>query len=400
MFDEDDDYYDDEDDDYEDEEDEGGKGALILVGVLVLIAVGAVGFAIMLLTGGDGGGDETTDGEAVADLEAGGAEAPADAPADAAGIEGGFDFGDMGGLEGTEEGGGDTAPSTGSAAPAPSPRPTASNNPSPRPRPTTTSRPRNDDVVIDYSASTRPAATPRRDPTPTRSSSSGGGDTRDPYADSGTDETPVESASDPTETPPAADPVGTPDPTLSYEADYITSLAGAAGGGSLERNVVSHLQAVPGDHPNYWRAWATVMKNAEAKKDYRGHCEATEKVMTVSRFKYNPEFNLEMAKCHLRNGRLLEAVDNADRTIGNAMDLSSRSKTQRLLLAYKIRAKCRTTLYAKDAQAAAGLADRNKLNMAIQAWTDYSNYATGIGNTKAQQEADRELADLKARTGR
>ena len=49
---------------------------------------------------------------------------------------------------------------------------------------------------------------------------------------------------------------------------------------------------------------------------------------------------------------------------------------------------------------AAGLGDSNKINMAIQAWTDYSNYATGIGNSKAQQEADRELADLKARVPR
>ncbi len=386
MFDEDDDYYDDEEDDeYEEDDEEGGKGALILVGILVLIAVGAVGFAIMLLTGGDSG-DATADTDQPADLDAG--DAPADAPPPAdAGLDGGFDFGDMGVLEGDEP----------EATPAPTPPPSSSGStaPAPRPRPSPTPRPASrDDVVIDYGSSGSSGSTYREpDPTP-RPSTASSSDTRDPYgADAGT---PAEAATDPT---PAA-PVGSPDPSLSYESDYLGSLASAAASGGLEPNVVSHLQAAPGDHPNYWRAWATVMKNAEAKKDYRGHCEATEKVMTVARFKYNPEFNLEMAKCHLRNGRLAEAVDNADRTIGNAMDLSSRSKTQRLLLAYKIRAKCRTTMYAKDAKAAAGLADRNKLEMAIQAWTDYSNYATGIGNTSAQQEADRELADLKARKGR
>jgi hypothetical protein len=123
-------------------------------------------------------------------------------------------------------------------------------------------------------------------------------------------------------------------------------------------------------------------------------------VMTIKRFRHHPLFNLEMAKCHLRNSRLLKAVDSADRTIGNAMDLPSRTKTKRLLLAYKIRAKCRTTMYAIDAREAAGMGNANKLTMAIQAWTDFSNYATGIGSSSDQQEADRELADLKARKTR
>lgn len=210
----------------------------------------------------------------------------------------------------------------------------------------------------------------------------------------------MEPTPEPTPEATPAEPVGTPDPSLSYESDYLASIAGDAGSGALESNVISHLQAVPGEHPNYWRAWATIAKNAEAKKDYRGHCDATGKVIALSRFKYNPAFNLEMAKCHLRNGRLIDAIDNADRTIGNAMDLSSTGKTSRLLLAYKIRAKCRTRLYGDDAKSAAGLGDKNKLNMAIQAWTDFNNYATGIGDTRAQQEAERELADLRARKER
>jgi hypothetical protein len=378
MFDEDDDYYDEEDDEYDGEEGEGGKGPLLLVGGLVLIAVGAVGFAIMLLTGGNGADDNTT-ASAPGDLEAG--NPTADASADTAGLDGGFDFGDMGVLDsGSAE---DATPT-----PAPTTAPTTTRRTAPTARPLTprpTIQPsRTNDVVIDYSASAR------RDPDPTPA----------PADDSGASGSDTGDADIAEATPEAAEPAPEPDPSLSFETDYLGSLADGAGAGTLESNVVTHLQAAPIDHPNYWRAWAAVMKNAEAKKDYRGHCEATEKVMVVTQFKYNPEFNLEMAKCHLRNGRLLDAVDNADRTINNAMDLSSRSKSQRLLLAYKIRAKCRTILYANDAKTAAGLADRNKLSMAIQAWTDYSNYATGTGNTSAQQEADRELADLKAREGR
>ena len=225
-------------------------------------------------------------------------------------------------------------------------------------------------------------------------------DTRDPYA--GDDSTSVDSSTSGSGGPGAGESgsVGVPNPDLSYERDYLASLASGAGGGSLESDVLTHLQAAPTDHANYWLAWATVMKDAEAKKDYQTHCDATTRVMRIPRFKYNPEFNLEMAKCHLRNSRLVDAIDAADRSIGNAMDLATNTKTRRLLLAYKIRAKCRTSLYAIDAKEAAGLSDANKLTMAIQAWTDYSNYATGIGDGPARQEADRELADLQARTAR
>jgi len=156
---------------------------------------------------------------------------------------------------------------------------------------------------------------------------------------------------------------------------------------------------VPADHPNYTIAWAAVMANAEAKKDYKAHCDATAKIMEKPGNRYHPEYNLEQAKCKMRNGDLAGAIDSVDRTVGNSYDMNPRSKTARLLLAYEIKARCRTKLFDDNAKANAGMGDEGKLNSAIQAWNEYKNYASGIGNQNALQKAERELADLEARRG-
>ena len=77
------------------------------------------------------------------------------------------------------------------------------------------------------------------------------------------------------EPPPASD--------LTYERDSIASLSGKAGGGSLSTSELGHLQGIPPDHRNFTLAWATVMKNAESKRDYKGHCEAAGKIVELPR---------------------------------------------------------------------------------------------------------------------
>jgi hypothetical protein len=80
--------------------------------------------------------------------------------------------------------------------------------------------------------------------------------------------------------------------------------------------------------------------------------------------------------------------------------MSAATKTRRLLLAYEIKAQSRTRIYDDHAKANSGLSDKNKLNSAIQAWMEYRNYASGIGDQKALQKANREVADLEERKGR
>jgi len=187
---------------------------------------------------------------------------------------------------------------------------------------------------------------------------------------------------------------------MSYDKQAIAALASKASGGALTDTQTRALQGVPVDHPNYTLAWATVMKNAESKKNYKGHCEAAAKVMKLPRNKYHPEWNLEQAKCQLRNGRYLDSVKSIDRTLGDSFGMSAATKTRRLLLAYEIKAQSRTRIYDDHAKANSGLSDKNKLNSAIQAWMEYRNYASGIGDQKALQKANREVADLEERKGR
>ena len=187
--------------------------------------------------------------------------------------------------------------------------------------------------------------------------------------------------------------------TMSYDKESINSLSGRAAGGTLTDTQSRALQNVPADSRQFTLAWATVMKNAEVKKDYKGHCEAAKQVMVKPANRYHPEWNLEMAKCHIRSGRFEDAVRAVDRTIGDSFSMTAATKTQRLLLAYEIKARSRTAIYDAHAKANAGVSDKNKLNSAIQAWMEYRNYAGGIGSDKAVARGNREVADLEQRKG-
>ena len=85
---------------------------------------------------------------------------------------------------------------------------------------------------------------------------------------------------------------------------------------------MGHLQGVPADHPNYTMAWGAVMAQAESKRDYKAHCDATAKIMEKPGNKYHPEYNLhEMARLlHCRREKLIRlgffrAMEDADRLI-------------------------------------------------------------------------------------
>ena len=138
---------------------------------------------------------------------------------------------------------------------------------------------------------------------------------------------------------------------MSYDKESIKGLRGKAAGGALSDSQTRALQNVPSDSPQFTLAWATVMKDAEVKKNFKGHCTAAAKVMEKPRNKYHPEWNLEMAKCHIRNGRYLEAVRSVDRTLGDSFGMTAATKVERLLLAYEVKAQSRTKLYENDAKA-------------------------------------------------
>jgi len=174
-------------------------------------------------------------------------------------------------------------------------------------------------------------------------------------------------------------------------------MSGRASAGRLTSDELRQLRSLPKSHSQFTLAWATAMKHAEVKGDYKGHCEAARRIIELPRNKYHPEWNLEFAKCQLRNGDFEAAIRSIDRTLADSMSMTGSTKMQRLLLAYEIKARGRTRLYDDHAKANAGLGDEIKLNAALQAWTSYRNYAVGIGDQQALRKSDREIADLSAR---
>jgi tetratricopeptide (TPR) repeat protein len=186
---------------------------------------------------------------------------------------------------------------------------------------------------------------------------------------------------------------------MSYDKEYLATLAGKAGGGSLSAAELSHLKACQPNDPNYVRAYFLLAAYYEKKGDRKGHCETTKTVLAQSRHKYNPEWNLEGAKCSLRNGDWDGAAKLADNALSSQQDMSANTRSKRVLLAYRIKAKAFTTKYEKNAKENSGFGDAQLLNRAISAWMEVRNYASGVGNNKVLEAAKREVEDLEARRG-
>ena len=445
---EDDDYYEDDDDYYDEEGGGGGRGVVLaLVAALVLVAVGGAFVAIVLLSDvlGDGDGDPVTEGAEVADGDVGEAAVKgtptAEPDENLLETDTGFDLDFVG------EEGGDAVAEVITEAPEPptesarSSRSTSWEDDTPRERTTPTPRAastpreapserrqverssrssgsgssRSSDSGSSRSSDSGSSRSSRSSDTGSSSSGSGSStsssaDTRDPWEDSGSGSSSSSSASGSSsdsstpapregaiveEETPAPRPSGSVE--LTYDKESIASLGGRASGGELDSDEVRHLQAIPKDHTNFTLAWATVLKNAEAKRDFKGHCEAADTIITLPQNKYHPEWNLELGKCQMRNGQWEAAVRSVDRTLTDTYGLSAATKVQRLLTAYEVKAVCKTRIYDDNARANSGAGDEQKLSAAIQAWSEYRNYASGVGHQRALQRAEREIADLTAR---
>ena len=184
---------------------------------------------------------------------------------------------------------------------------------------------------------------------------------------------------------------------MSYDKEYLASLSGKAAGGSLSAAEISHLKACQPNDPNYVRSYFLLSAHYEKKGDKKAHCDTAKTVLGQGRYKYNPEWNLEGAKCSLRNGDWDGAARYADNALSAQQDMAANSRSKRVLLAYRIKAKAFTTKYEKNAKENAGFGDAQLLNRAISAWMEVRNYASGVGNNKVMEAAKRELEDLEAR---
>lgn len=195
----------------------------------------------------------------------------------------------------------------------------------------------------------------------------------------------------------AAAPAGKPDPSMSYDKAFLASLESKARTGSLSDAEVSHLRGAPVADEAYGRASAVLAAHFEAKKNYKAHCEVANAVLTQGRYKYNPDWNLEAAKCRLRNGDFEGSAKAADAAVSAQMDLPAGTRPQRVLLAYQTKARARTAIFEADAKKNAGMVDGGLLNRAVGAWREVSNWAVSIGDNGAATAAAKEVADLEAK---
>jgi len=438
MLSDDDDYDGDDDDDddyYEDDEEyeEGGGGrgvVLALIAALVLVALGGVFVGIIILSGmgkdDDGTATLATDAPGDGAVTGDGVAVEEPDEDDLLSDDGGLDLGFVEGdevVEETPEPREEFTPDNSWREETPAPRREERRVERSTPAPRSSTREAPSQRRETETRSSRSAPPPREEstPAPTRSSRKSSGDTRDPWDDggggssssgsssssggssSGTTVTVSSSESAEENTPRPGSVVedepapARGDDSRTYEKESIASLGMSASDGKLDADEIRFLQAIPSDHGNFTLAWATVMKNAESKRDYRGHCEASEQILALSQNKYHPEWNLEMGKCHMRNGRWDQAVSSIDRTLTDSMGMTGSTKVTRLLTAYEVKAVSKTALYDANAIANSGAVDDGKLSAAIQAWSEYRNYASGVGNTRALQKAEREIADLSAR---
>jgi len=180
-----------------------------------------------------------------------------------------------------------------------------------------------------------------------------------------------------------------------YSPDYLADLAPVARGGRLEPEQLAHLEACPTDEPGYGEALALAAAHYEAVRDYPRHCDVTELILAQLPYQLSPGWNLEGAKCSLRQGEFEAAIGRAQITIANQTDLSGSRKAYRILLAYRVKATAASAIFDRDVRGNAGRPDRELLTRAIVSWTELRNYARGIGDERATRSATQEISELE-----
>jgi hypothetical protein len=174
-------------------------------------------------------------------------------------------------------------------------------------------------------------------------------------------------------------------------SEMIAGMSDRARRGRLSEDEIRRLEGVRQQSGEFESSRAVLMAQYEASGDRNAHCGIAGEVLRLDRNQANPQFNLEMGKCHLRQGRFRDALQSARVAELNAQDIPSRIRTDRQLKIWEIQAKAYKGLY----QASENL---DYIDDSISVWKRYRHLAE---NTYRQREAERaegeirELADLK-----
>jgi hypothetical protein len=169
-------------------------------------------------------------------------------------------------------------------------------------------------------------------------------------------------------------------------ADLLASMTDRARRGRLSEEEVHRLEAVGTASAEYNPSRAVLLAQHEAVGDRRAHCEVAGEVLRQPRNTSDPQFNLEMSKCHLRQGRYQDALESARVAELNAQDIPSRIRTDRQLKIWEVQAKAYKGLYQ-------GTENLDYIEDSIAVWKRYQHLAQ---NTYRQREAERAEGEIRA----
>ena len=166
----------------------------------------------------------------------------------------------------------------------------------------------------------------------------------------------------------------------------FTVLTEKARRGDLSGDDVSRLRGVAAGARDWKESRAVLLAHYEAAGNPRGHCEIATDVLRVGEAATDPQFNLEMGKCHLREGRYQEALNTARVAELHAQDIPQKVRTDRQLKIWEVQAKAYKGLYQTSE-------NPDYIDDSVSVWKRYKNLAI---NTYRQREADRAESEIRA----
>lgn len=190
--------------------------------------------------------------------------------------------------------------------------------------------------------------------------------------------------------------------SASADPDATASLAGRgaqqllddyserARRGRLESPEIHDLRAVPAAATEYETSRAILLSHYEATGSPREHCELATELLSQPGNYADPQWSLEMSKCHLRQARYQDALDLARTAELHAQDIPSRSRTDRQLKIWEIQAKSYKGLYQQTE-------NMDYIADAIAVWKRYRHMANNTYRSREASTADdaiRALQDL------
>lgn len=158
--------------------------------------------------------------------------------------------------------------------------------------------------------------------------------------------------------------------------------------GRLGSSEIDTLQGIAPGAASYEPSRAVLLAQYEAVGDRIGHCNVAGEVLAQPGNYADPQWNLEMSKCHLREGRFEDALQSSRVAELHAQDIPARSRTDRQLKIWEIQAKSYKGLYQSTE-------NLDYLSDAIAVWKRYRHMANNTYRPREATQADEAIVALQ-----